>query len=40
MTYRFWVWDADGKYVADYPRQDQAVEHAARIGGTWTRQRA
>jgi hypothetical protein len=39
MAVVFRVWAADGSYVAEYPRQKQAAEHAARIGGTWTRQR-
>lgn len=39
MNVTFWVWDAAGNYVANYPRQKMAAEHAARIGGTWTRQR-
>ena len=38
-TVTFWVWDAAGNYVANYPRQADAVKHAARIGGTWTRGR-
>lgn len=35
----FWVFDAAGNVVMNYPRKFMAVEHANRIGGTWKRGR-
>lgn len=39
MDWLFWVFDAKGDYVVSYPRKGAAVQHAARIGGTWHKHR-
>lgn len=39
VTYRFYVWDTEGNFAASYPTKSQAMQHAARIGGTWSKAR-
>lgn len=38
-TVTFWVMDSNGNVVDNYGSQRKAVEHAAKIGGTWRRGR-